>query len=111
MSRHASIAATASINIVIAESDVKNKSTDPTRNARQARRVAELQAAALRDGFRDGVVNGRNSMAWSQALTAWKNGVFVMVPAFPLRKGAGRPPYPRRCGDARSVCSNPTGRK
>jgi len=45
--------------------------TDPTRNARQARRVAELQAAALRDGF----------ASWSTALTAWKRGEVVMVPA------------------------------
>jgi len=42
---------------------------DPTRNARQARRVAELQAAAERDGF----------ASWSTALTAWKRGEYRLV--------------------------------
>jgi len=60
----------------ISEKTMK-KSTYSTNSARQARRVAELQAAALRDGF----------ASWSTALTAWKRGDVVMVPA-PKRKRA-----------------------
>ena len=42
---------------------------DTTQARRQARRVAQLQAAAERDGFNN----------WSEALTAWKNGAFVLT--------------------------------
>ena len=42
---------------------------DTTQARRQARRVAQLQAAAERDGFNN----------WSEALTAWKNGEYVLV--------------------------------
>ena len=40
-----------------------------TNKQRQDKRKAELQAAAIRDGFRN----------WSEALTAWKNGQYKLV--------------------------------
>lgn len=42
---------------------------DNTRTARSNKRKAELQAAAVRDGFK----------SWSEAVTAWKNGEAVLV--------------------------------
>jgi hypothetical protein len=53
-------------------------STDPTRNARQAKRRAELQAAAERDGFASA----------SAALTAWKNGTARLVPVYRRKSAA-----------------------
>lgn len=43
--------------------------TPKTTKEKQDQRKAELQAAAIRDGFSN----------WSQALTMWKNGYVVMV--------------------------------
>jgi hypothetical protein len=42
---------------------------DNTRTARSDKRKAELQAAAIRDGF----------ASWSEAMTAWKNGEAILV--------------------------------
>lgn len=42
---------------------------DNTRTARSDKRKAELQAAAIRDGF----------ATWSEAITAWKNGEAILV--------------------------------
>jgi hypothetical protein len=47
-----------------------DKPADPTRNARQSKRRAELQAAAERDGYPSA----------SAALTAWKHGAARLVP-------------------------------
>jgi hypothetical protein len=52
---------------------------DTTQARRQSKRRAELQAAALRDGFTDKVIRGRMVKAWSQAITAWKNGESILV--------------------------------
>ena len=40
-----------------------------TNKQKQDKRKAELQAAAVRDGFSN----------WSEALTAWKNGKVILV--------------------------------
>jgi len=48
---------------------------DSTRTARSDKRKAEMQAAAIRDGFTD----TPESRAWSKAITAWKNGEYIMV--------------------------------
>lgn len=50
---------------------------DTTRNTRTNKRKAELQAAAERDGF----------SSWSQAITAWKNGGYVLVKAIKSHTG------------------------
>jgi hypothetical protein len=42
---------------------------DNTRTQRTDKRKAEMQAAAIRDGF----------ATWSEAITAWKNGDAVLV--------------------------------
>jgi hypothetical protein len=42
---------------------------DNTRNQRSDKRKAELQKAAERDGFG----------TWSEAITAWKNGLYILV--------------------------------
>ena len=44
---------------------------DNTVTARSDKRKAELQAAAERDGF----------ASWSEAITAWKNGEYILVKA------------------------------
>lgn len=48
---------------------------DRTRTARSDKRKAELQAAAERDGFAN----------WSEAMTAWKNGIAVLRRVPPSR--------------------------
>jgi len=55
-----------------------------TSKEKQDQRKAELQAAALRDGFE----------TWSQALTAWKNGEARLTKraADSLKAGAHRLP-------------------
>jgi len=50
-----------------------------TSKEKQDQRKAELQAAALRDGFE----------TWSQALTAWKNGEARLTKRVPDQKRAG----------------------
>ncbi len=60
------------------------KKPDPTRNARQARRFTQLQAAAQRDGFE----------SLSAALTAWKNGQARLVKARNTQR-----PKPQKRGD------------
>lgn len=50
---------------------------DNTRTARSDKRKEELQAAAERDGF----------LSWSQAITAWKNGEYVLVKAIKSHTG------------------------
>jgi len=52
------------------------KKTSPmTSKQKTDKRKAQLQAAAIRDGFKD----LPNSKAWSQALTAWKNGEYKLT--------------------------------
>ena len=41
---------------------------DTTQKRRQSKRIQEMQIAAERDGFTN----------WSEAITAWKNGDYVL---------------------------------
>ena len=41
---------------------------DTTQKHRQSKRIQEMQIAAERDGF----------TSWSEAITAWKNGEYVL---------------------------------